>query len=381
MANYKSVVSLAEKDFLAVQEIVNSLHQCRTRQTLKSLFEAQILPLLNAHSALYAWTDSDLLAPRLIDSINIPDEEIASIHQFISQDPQAGSLLTHSHPVIARDIEVPKERSVNGDEDPFEEEPRHLDPFSLEVPKVSDGYGYFSTSNSGVITLALRDVNLGAGIHRRMPCDKPWTVRDVRVLEQISAHLLMAIKTIVLTEELSRHRSMVDILADSPTAVAVVDEDMLINYCNSAWKSLMGEERAPQLDSELKFILIQEKTKWEPPFSTHAMNGEDPVYRLSGKDCQLSFSPLRKEADIDSWLLQVKPLPEANQKVNGLMQEAGLTKRERDACNLIRQGIDANEIAERLFISPNTVKTHLKRIHLKLGVHTRAQLVAALNRP
>jgi DNA-binding CsgD family transcriptional regulator len=143
----------------------------------------------------------------------------------------------------------------------------------------------------------------------------------------------------------------------------------------------MGEERTPRLDSELKFILIQEKTKWEPPFSTNQMNGEDPVYRLSGKDCQLSFSPLRKEADIDSWLLQVKPLPKANQKVNGLMQEAGLTKRERDACNLIRQGIDANEIAKQLYISPHTVKTHLKRIHLKLGVHTRAQLVAALNRP
>jgi DNA-binding CsgD family transcriptional regulator len=156
---------------------------------------------------------------------------------------------------------------------------------------------------------------------------------------------------------------------------------MLISYCNSAWKSLMGEERAPRLDPELKFILIQEKTKWEPPFSTLEMSGEGMVYRLSGKDCQLSFSPLRKEADKDSWLLQVKPLSINDHKVNGMMQEAGLTKRERDACNLIRQGIDANEIAKRLFISPHTVKTHLKRIHLKLGVHTRAQLVAALNRP
>ncbi len=379
MANYQGVLSLAEKDFLAVQKIVNSLHQCRTRQTLRALFEARILPLLNAQSALYAWTDPDLLSPRLIDSINIPDEDLASIHQFINQDPQARSLLTHSHPVIARDIEIPKERSASEVEDPFGEEPCHIDPFSRNGSKVSDGYGYFSTSKAGVITLALRDVNLGAGIHRRMPCDKPWTMRDVRVLEKISAHLLMAIKTIVLTEELSRHQSMVDILANSPTAVAVVDGDMLISYCNSAWNHLMGTERAPQLDSELKSILIKEKSKWKPPFSTNEINEEGTVYRFSGEDCQLSFSPLGEEAGIDSWLLQVKLIAQDDRKVNGLMREAGLTKRERDACNLIRQGIDANEIAKQLYISPHTVKTHLKRIHLKLGVHTRAQLVAVLN--
>ena len=381
MEKYQGVISLAEEDFLAVQEIINSLHQCRTRQTLKGLFEAQILPLLNAHSALYAWTDTDLLSPRLIDSINIPDEDLVAIHRFINQDPQAGSLLTHSHSVIARDIEIPKENPANGAKNSLSEEPCHLDPFSMEKPAVSDGYGYFSTSKSGVITLALRDVNLGAGIHRRMPCDKPWTVRDVRVLEQISAHLLMAIKTIVLTEELSRSQSMVDILADSPTAVAVVDGEMLISYCNSAWIELMGVSGSPRLEPELKSILVKEKSKWEPPFSTTGANGKDLIYHLNGEDCQLSFSPLREEAAIDSWLLQVKLIRKDHSRMNGLMQEAGLTKREKDACELIRQGIDADEIAKRLFISPHTVKTHLKRIHLKLGVHTRAQLVAALNQP
>jgi len=379
MANFQGANSLSEKDYLAVQEIVHSLHKCRTRQTLKALFGSHILPLLNAHSALYAWTDADLLSPRLIDSINIPREDLASIHQFIDQDPQAGFLLTHSHPVIARDIDIPEDQSANREEDPFREEPCRLDPFSMEEPEVSDGYGYFSTCKSGVITLALRDANLAAGIHRRLPCDQAWTVRDVRVLEQIRGHLLMAIKTIVLTEELARHKSMVEILADSPTAVAVVDRNMTVSYCNPAWKELMSMEAGSRLDSELESRLIKEKSRWEPPFLTNGTNGKDPAYKLSGVEYQLSFARLTGAEDIDSWLLQVKPRRKSHQKANGLMLKAGLTKREIEACNLIRQGIDANEIARKLFISPHTVKTHLKRIHLKLGVHTRAQLVAALN--
>lgn len=377
MANYQRVISLSEKDFLAVQEIINGLHKCRTRQTLKALFGTQVLPLLNAHSALYAWTDPDLLSPKLIDSINIPDEDLASINRFINYDLLAASLLTHSHPVIARNIDIPKDEPAEGTKDPFHEEPCQMDPFSMEESEVSDGYGYFSTCKSGVITLALRDTNLAAGIHRRLPCDKPWTVRDVRVLEQISPHLLMAIKTIVLTEELSRNQSMVDILADSPTAVAVVDGNMLISYCNSAWNELMGRAQSPRLGPELEAILIKEKSRWEPPFST--TDGKDLIYNLADEDCQLSLAPLRGDEDKDLWLLQVKPLSKLHPRVNGLMQEAGLTKREMEACNLFRQGIDANEIAKQLFISPHTVKTHLKSIHVKLGVHTRAQLVAALN--
>ena len=52
-----------------------------------------------------------------------------------------------------------------------------------------------------------------------------------------------------------------------------------------------------------------------------------------------------------------------------------LTERERDVLVEIGRGHTNAEIAERLFISPLTAKTHVSRILTKLGARDRAQLV------
>lgn len=48
-----------------------------------------------------------------------------------------------------------------------------------------------------------------------------------------------------------------------------------------------------------------------------------------------------------------------------------LTERERDVLRLVTQGLNNAEITERLCISLNTVKTHLKNIFQKMGVEDR----------
>lgn len=53
-----------------------------------------------------------------------------------------------------------------------------------------------------------------------------------------------------------------------------------------------------------------------------------------------------------------------------------LTDREREVLNLLAQGLTNKEIAEKLVITTNTVKRHLKAIFEKLDVHTRAAATA-----
>ena len=59
---------------------------------------------------------------------------------------------------------------------------------------------------------------------------------------------------------------------------------------------------------------------------------------------------------------------------------ASLTQRERDVLFLLVEGVGRKEIAERLQLSANTVRTHLHSLMVKFGVHSTLEVVA-LARP
>ena len=52
-----------------------------------------------------------------------------------------------------------------------------------------------------------------------------------------------------------------------------------------------------------------------------------------------------------------------------------LTEREREVMGLLNQGLSRSEIARAQSVSQNTVKTHLKNIYAKLGVHSRSEVL------
>jgi DNA-binding NarL/FixJ family response regulator len=102
--------------------------------------------------------------------------------------------------------------------------------------------------------------------------------------------------------------------------------------------------------------------------------GVDPVELLdairvvAGGDALLSAKATRSL--IERFLAQPddseRPTPEALRV---------LTDREREVLGLVAVGLSNDEIAERLFVSPVTAKTHVNRAMMKLGARDRAQLV------
>jgi DNA-binding CsgD family transcriptional regulator len=57
------------------------------------------------------------------------------------------------------------------------------------------------------------------------------------------------------------------------------------------------------------------------------------------------------------------------------LQELGITPRELEILEAMAAGLSNREIAERLFVSENTVKTHANRLFTKLSARRRTQAV------
>lgn len=62
------------------------------------------------------------------------------------------------------------------------------------------------------------------------------------------------------------------------------------------------------------------------------------------------------------------------QRCRVLADEYGLSNRESEVLVLLAWGKSARRVEELLVVSPNTVKTHVRHIYAKLGIHSRAEL-------
>lgn len=62
-------------------------------------------------------------------------------------------------------------------------------------------------------------------------------------------------------------------------------------------------------------------------------------------------------------------------RVDLIADERGLTAREREIAHLLARGRNGSFIQEKLVISRNTAKTHIRHIYAKLGVHSQQELI------
>lgn len=192
---------------------------------------------------------------------------------------------------------------------------------------------------------------------------------------------------IVLADDHAAMRQSLRLLLDGEADIDVIAEtnsfgSVLEHVRSRRPDVLVLDLGMPDRESSIETLARLRGELRETAIVVLTMN-DDPAWARRALDSGATALVLKEMADSDlppavrgAWRGERYLSPAIAGKLGEKAGEPGrLTPREREVLHLIALGHTSVEIAERLNLSPRTIETHRARIHRKLGLGTRAELV------
>jgi len=227
----------------------------------------------------------------------------------------------------------------------------------LEAPIMSDG------------------APLGTLFFTRGPDEPPFTPGDLQVLEVICSHVRAAVRHALDFQHAQQSREVAEgVLQVLGAALLLSDRTGNITFANRHAESFLSYSAGA--GSQRDRVLS-------------ALRSNVSCLTNGGTQSALSLVPL-EDAGRQGQCLLLKSvrIPGNRDMVATFIHEQAATgldmghvvdvlpTREREVLELVAEVLANKEIAQRLFISPNTVKYHLKRLFATYQVTSRAELLA-----
>lgn len=353
MSGDRKKASLPENDYLAILDIIKQFYNCESMSDFKRTFEEHVLPLIGAQLGGYGFAESNFKNLEMVGDGSLATGRKPGLNNLL-----LSAFQNINQAVIVHEIAPPKSGS---DRPPHKRKDCSKD------------------STSEMVVRDMPEFAVGAVFYRSEKIS--WSSRDYRIMELLRPHMFQTIKTIALNQQIKNYKYLAETLAGEPVPIALIRaQDMRIVFNNPAFRDLFGLEsgQCPFLEMQdmiLRAAFLQsdlsdmETAVVKQPYFRHA----DAFFRVSLYF--LKGTGLKHDAH---WLLKLITPNDAFSRINYLLQEKGLTGREMEICLLVQDGMDNQEISDRIFISPGTTKTHLQNIYKKLGVCCRTKLIALL---
>jgi PAS domain S-box-containing protein len=178
-------------------------------------------------------------------------------------------------------------------------------------------------------------------------------------------------------------------------AVVATDADGVVTAWNGRAETLFGWSRAEAVGRHIRDLTVPESERRAAEQVMAALRRGEPwqgAFRMRHKD-GTQFTAFVKDSPIlagDGRLIGIVGVsieigdPELAAAVRSLIGDGNhssgrrtrtLSPREREVLALLARGLTGEQIAERLVLSPETVRTHIRNAREKLGASTRVEAV------
>ena len=127
------------------------------------------------------------------------------------------------------------------------------------------------------------------------------------------------------------------------------------------------------LAAKIQSNLLSPETRDESPFVTEFRSGRRRYF------CRSFFvESFPKDPSLARIAVLLERGPFVLTPLSFVSSQFNLTQREQEALGYLLQGLSSKGIAERMHISPNTVKAYMRMIMIKTGVSSRSAIVTKI---
>lgn len=210
-------------------------------------------------------------------------------------------------------------------------------------------------------------------------------VDDEELVRAGLALILESESDIQVVGEASNGSEGLDVVARLSPDVVVMDVRMPIMDGIAATEVLSSETFSLRRETPVPVLILT--TFNDEPVVRAAVKAGASGFILKNSAPQILSAAIRALAQGAGWLdphVTLKILDEFTNRPALILpapkELKGLTPRELEVLEALAQGLTNMQVAQTLFLSESTVKTHVHRILMKLGLTDRSQAVAAAYR-
>jgi PAS domain S-box-containing protein len=169
--------------------------------------------------------------------------------------------------------------------------------------------------------------------------------------------------------------------SDVPMTLIALDRTLIES--NQAMADLVGRPRESFRGADSRSYVAPEEradadAAWAELLDSGQMIGRRRIVALNGANFEFDYSAVTVDLPGHGRAVLIVTIDARgeDEELPETEASAALTPREHEVVKLVALGCTGTEIAERLGLSPETVRTHVRHAMAKTGARTRAQLVA-----